>query len=62
MDADRVEASRHDPLLRLDQMIYRQDQMIAWQKEMIRLIRIIGIELAILIVIGLVILIFSLKL
>ena len=62
MEADRIEASRHDPLLRLDQFIHRQDEMILWQREIARLMKILIFELAGLILIGLAALIFSFRL
>jgi hypothetical protein len=51
-EADRIEASRHDPLLRLDQFIHRQDQMIAWQRRMVQLMSVIVFELGILVLLG----------
>ena len=38
-DPEYVESNRHDPLLRLDQFIHRQDEMIRLMKVQIQLTR-----------------------
>lgn len=48
-----IESTRHDPLLRLDQFIYRQDQMIRRLEALLKVGRVIGFELGLLIMIGL---------
>jgi hypothetical protein len=56
-EPERIETSRHDPLLRLDQFIHRQDQMIGGLKSLIKLGRILSFQVALLTLLNVVLLV-----